>query len=131
MTLPTPEAYGLPEDATIVVPVSAGSVTLYRPLRSGSPRIEDFEPDWTRPQGQLRRIPELARVSISHWLDQTQALCVSTRRVAFIASLELRDEVLTMVALTEREGLGHVDVWGYPRTLLAAVVAVVRLERPA
>lgn len=128
MPLPVPEDY---DDATVAAPVTARGFTLHRLLRSGSPGIEDFEPDWTRPRAQLRRIPGRTRVSISHWLEQAQALCASTRRVAFIARLELRDEPLTRVALTEREGLGHVDVWAYPRTLLAVVVEVVRLERPA
>lgn len=130
MPLPTPEDYGLPDETTIAVPIPAGGLTLFRLLRSASPRIDDFEPDWTRPQARLRRIPELSRSSISHWLEQGQALSASTRRVAFVARLELEDESLTRVALTEREGLGHVDVWAYPRTLLAAVVEVARLERP-
>jgi hypothetical protein len=131
MRLPTPAAHGLPDEATIAVPVPDRGLTLYRLLEANEPQLGDFEPDWTRPQAQLRGIPELFRVSISHWLEQAQARRASARSVAFIATIELRDEPLARVAMTEREGLGHVDVWAYPRTLLAAVVAVVRLERPA
>ena len=109
MRLPTPEAHGLPDDATIAVPATAAGLTFFRLLRSGSPRLEDLEPDWTRPQAQRRRIPELFRVSASRWLEQSRALRASTRRADFIARLEPADGPLIRVALMEHEGLGRVE----------------------
>jgi hypothetical protein len=126
MLLPTPRAHSLPDDATIAVPVPPGGLTLYRLLESESPRLEDFEPVWTRPQAQLRRIPELFRVSISHWLELEQALLASERRLAFVARLELEPDPLVHAALTEQEARGHVDVWANPHVLLRAVADVVR-----
>jgi hypothetical protein len=134
MTLPSPERHDLPQEAVITVPVPPDGLTLFRLLRGGDPRQEDFEPDYTRPQAQLRSIPELFRGSISHWLEQKQAVSVSTERRAGIARVHLRPDPLTRVALTEFDPRGeprpgHVDVWGYPRELLACVVDVVVVER--
>ena len=127
MRLPTPGARGLPDDATIVVPVPGGGLTVYRLLEASEPRLSDFECGWTRAQGQLRGIPELFRTSISAWLEQTQAARAS-RGVAHIARLALEPGPLTRVALTEDEDIGHVDVWAYPRELQRAVVEVVRVQ---
>jgi hypothetical protein len=134
MTLPVPDRHELPPEATIAVPVPPDGLTVYRLLRGPEPRPEDFEPDYTRPQAQLRGIPELSRVSISHWLEHDQALTVSTAPRTMIAHVELRPNPLTRVALTEFGPLGeprpgHVDVWGYPRELLERVVDVVAIER--
>lgn len=134
MPLPVPERHHLDPEAVIAIPVPSDGLTLYRLLRARDPRPEDFEPDYTRPQAQLRAIPELSRVSISHWLQDQQAFSVSTARRAFIARVELTPDPLTRVALTERDPRGelrpgHVDVWGYPRELLACVVDVIVIER--
>ncbi|MGH3040560.1 MAG: hypothetical protein ACRDNG_02255 [Gaiellaceae bacterium] len=134
MTLPVPERHDLPAEATIAVPVPPDGFTVYRLLRGPDPRQEDFEPDYTRPQAQLRRIPELSRVSISHWIEQEQALARSRQREVCIARVELRPAPLSRVALTERgphgePRPGHVDVWGYPKELLASVIDVVVVER--
>lgn len=134
MTLPVPERHQLPPEATIAVPVPPDGLTVYRLLRGRDPRPEDFEPDYTRPQAQLRGIPELSRVGVSHWLDREQALAWSNRRRTWIGQVDLRPNPLTRVALTERDPFGeplpgHVDVWGYPRDLLACVVDVLVLER--
>lgn len=119
MPLPAPDRHQLPREATIAVPVPPGGLTVYRLLRGPEPRQEDFEPDYTRPQAQLRGIPELFRVGISHWLEREQALAVSTERRTSIARVELRPDPLTRVALTELDPRGeprpgHVDVWGPP-----------------
>jgi hypothetical protein len=134
MTLPVPERHDLPPDATIAVPVPPDGLTAYRLLRGPEPIPKDFEPDYTRPQAQLRGIPELFRVSISHWLEREQALSVSTAQRTCIARVELRSDALTRVALTEvgprgEPRPGHLDVWGYPKELLARVADVVVIER--
>ncbi len=128
MRLPTPEPHGLPDDATIVVPVPGGGLTVHRLLETSEPRLSDFECSWTRAQGQLEGIPELFRTSVSAWLEQAQAAAASRRRVAHVARLELEPGPLTRVALTEDEDTGHVDVWAYPRELQRAVVDVVRVQ---
>lgn len=118
----------------MAVPVPDGGLTVFRLLRGAEPRVEDFEPDYTRPQAQLRGIPELSRASISHWLEHEQALSVSTAPRAYIARVDLEPNLLTRVALTElapnsEPRPGHVDIWGYPRDLLAAVVDVSAIGR--
>ena len=130
MRLPSSEALGLPAGSAVAVPVPAGGMTLYRLLRGSTPRLEDFEPHWTRPQAQLRRIPDLFRTSVSHWLELDQAAKRSTTRVAYVARVELAPDPLIRVALTEHLGgrreAGHVDVWAYPRQLLSVVAGVAR-----
>jgi len=128
MRLPTPEAHGLPDDATIVVPVPEDGLTVYRLLEAGEPTLSDFECGWTRAQGQLEGIPELFRTSVSAWLEQAQAAAASKRRVAYVARLVLEPGPLARVALTENEDIGHVDLWAYPRELKRAVVGVVRVH---
>ena len=96
MELPTPAAHGLPDDATIAVPLSAARLTLHR------------------------------------LLEHEQAVGISGRPTAFVARVELGDAgSLIRVALTEEKGTGHVDVWGHPDDLLAAVAAVIRDVRRA
>lgn len=128
MALARPEDFGLPPTSVVVVTVPDEGLTLYRLLRGPEPRREDFEPSFTRPQGQLRGIPEVFRVSVSHWLRADQAAAWSTESVYRLARVELRPDPLVRVALTERAGdgvrLGHVDVWAYPNALLQAVVDV-------
>jgi hypothetical protein len=132
-SLPSPEAHGLPAIAAIVVPVAAEGLTLYRLIRGADPRPEDFEPTFTRPQAQIRAIPELFRTSVSHWLLPEQAAGWSTQQIYRVARLGLRPDPLIRVALTERVGgnerIGHVDVWAYPRALLDAVVDVMEGRR--
>jgi hypothetical protein len=129
--LPKPVEHALPEEAVIAVPLPPRGLTLYRLLESEEPGIDDFEPTWTRPQAQLRGVPELFRSGLSHWLDQARAAAQSGRRQVWVARLELEPHPLTRVALTEQFGEGHVDVWGYPRDLLRAVVGVVRVPKRA
>jgi hypothetical protein len=130
VNLPDPHDHGLPAQATIAVPVPSDGLELYRLLEAETPRREDFEPGWTRSQALLQGIPELSRVAISHWLEHAQAARRSERLIAFIARIVLAPHPLVRVALTEREGRGHVDVWAHPQTLLEAVAEVVRTERP-
>ena len=85
-----------------------------------------FEPKLSRNQAKLRGVPELFRGSISHWLEQTQAVRASERSICFVAQLELPPDRLLRVAMTEQLGRGHVDVWAHPHELLGAVVDVVR-----
>lgn len=127
--LPSPAAHGLPETATIVVPVPPGGLTLHRLLEHESPSERDFEPKLTRNQAKLRGVPELFRGSISHWLEHDQALRASERSRCFVARLELSAASLLRVALTEEWGSGHVDVWAHPQELLGAVAEVVRERR--
>lgn len=134
MPLPVPERHHLAPEAVIAVPVPPDGLTVYRLLRGRDPRPEDFEPDYTRPQAQLRGIPELFRVSVSSWLEHEQALAQSRQRPTYIGRVDLWPSPLTRVALTERDAQGeplpgHVDIWGYPRDLLACVVDVLVIER--
>ncbi len=128
MALPSPELLGLPAGSAVAVAVPDARLTLYRLLRHPEPHIEDFEPHLTRPQAALRRVPELFRASVSHWLGPKEAAATSTSRVFYLARVELVPDPLICVALTERVTNeyrpDHVDVWGYPRQLLAAVVDV-------
>src|SRR6266540_2661445 len=124
--LPSPDAHGLPETATIAVPVPPDGLTLHRLLEHETPRVPDFEPKLSRNQAKLRGVPELFRGSISHWLEQTQAVRASERSICFVAQLELPRDRLLRVAMTEQLGKGHVDVWAHPQELLGAVVDVVR-----
>lgn len=126
MDLPRPEEHGLPVEAAIAVPVPPGGLTLYRLLESEDPRLGDFEPTHTRAQAQLLGIPELFRVSLSHWLELDLALGASERRVAFVARVHFEPDPLVRVALTEQEDEGHVDVWASPHVLLRSVADVVR-----
>ncbi len=122
--------HGLPSDVAIIVTVPVGGLILYRLLASNEPRVSDFEPGWTRAQGQLRGIPEVFRTSVGTWLEQSEAVAASNRRVAYVAQLALEPGPLTRVALTSPIDRGHVDVWGYPRELLGAVAAFTRLPVP-
>lgn len=123
--LPSPGAYGLPESATIAVPVPADGLMLHRLLEHETPSEGDFEPKLSRNQAKLRGVPELFRGSISHWLEHDQALRASERSRCFVARLELSSGSLLRLALTEEWGSGHVDVWAHPQELLAAVADVV------
>jgi hypothetical protein len=124
--LPTPVDHGLPDDATIVVPVPAPRLTLYRLLEHEHAREGDFEPSLSRNQAKRRGVPELFRGSVSFWLEEGQAVAASTRATSFVARLDLADTGLVHVASTEQRGKGHVDVWAHPQELLEAVVEVVR-----
>jgi hypothetical protein len=129
LTLPGPHEHGFTDEATIAVPIPSEGLVLYRLLEGETPRREDFEPGWTRSQALLQGIPELSRVAISHWLEQAQAARRSERPVCYLGRIELARHPLVRVALTEREGRGHVDVWAHPQTLFEAVADVVRAER--
>jgi hypothetical protein len=117
--LPSPADHGLPGDATIVVPVP-GPLTLYRLLEQERAREGDFEPSMSRNQAKRRGIPELFRGSVSHWLEERQAVEASTRPTSFVARLDLTATGLVHVAATEQRAEGHVDVWGHPQELLQA-----------
>jgi hypothetical protein len=132
--LPVPERHDLPPEATIAVPVPPDGLTVYRLLDGPDPRVKDFEPTQTRPQAQLRGIPELFRCSVSHWLEQEQAHRQGRRKQVWIARVDLRPDLVTRIALTEYDQFGeplpgHVDVWGYPRELLACVIDVAVAAR--
>jgi hypothetical protein len=127
--LPTPTARGLPEAATIAVPVPADGLTLYRLLEHAKPGLGDFEPKLSRSQARLNRIPELFRCSISHWLELEQAVGASTRRTCFIARVDISADALLRVALTEQRDPGHVDVWGHPADPLRAVADDIHRQR--
>lgn len=129
--LPSPDAHGLPETATIAVPVPPGGLTLHRLLEHETPSERDFEPKLSRNQAKLRGVPELFRGSISHWLQHDQAVTASERPSCFVARLEVSTGSLLRVALTEEWGSGHVDVWAHPQELLGAVAEVVRERRRA
>jgi hypothetical protein len=116
----------LPDDATIVVPVPAPTLTLYRLLEHECAREADFEPSLSRNQAKHRGIPELFRRSVSLWLEEGQAVAASRRPTSFVARLVLTDTGLVHVASTEQRAKGHVDAWAHPQELLQAVVEVVR-----
>jgi hypothetical protein len=124
--LPTPADHGLPDDATIVVPVPTPALTLYRLLEHERPRGGDFEPSLSRNQAKVRGVPELFRGSVSFWLEEGLAVSASRRPTSFVARLVLTDTGLVHVASTEQRAKGHVDVWAHPEELLQAVVEVVR-----
>jgi hypothetical protein len=123
--LPNPADYGVVAEATIVVPVPAEGLDLFRLLEGETPTVRDFEERRTRGQAERDGIPELFRLSVSHWLSQDRAATWSRRRRFFIARLELHPGSLTRVALTEDHGEGHLDVWAHPQELLDAVADVV------
>jgi hypothetical protein len=129
--LPRPSDHGLTGDATIAVPVPAEGVTLYRLVDGESPTIRDFEERRTRPQAERDGIPELFRLSVSHWLRYEQAAAHSIRRRFLVAEVRLEPGGLVRVALSEEHGEGHVDVWAAPQTLLQAVASVVEGFRRA
>jgi hypothetical protein len=54
--LPRPSTHGLPDDATIAVPVTEGLV-LHRLLEHEAARDRDFEPRLNRSQARLRGVP--------------------------------------------------------------------------
>jgi hypothetical protein len=131
MPLPRVSDHGLPVDATIAVPVPMGGLTLYRLVDGEPPTAGDFEERRTRPQAERDGIPELFRLSVSHWLRYEQAAAHSIRRRFHVAELRLEPHRLVRVALTEEHGEGHVDVWAAPQTLLEAVASVVEGFRRA
>jgi hypothetical protein len=130
-SLPKPAEHGLPETATIAVPVPGEGLTLYRLVDGEVPTRRDFEERRTRPQAERDGIPELFRLSVSHWIRYEQAAAHSIRRRFHVAQLELVPRALIRVALTEEHGEGHVDVWAPPDALLAAVASTVQgFRRP-
>jgi len=130
-SLPEPVEHGLPETATIAVPVPDDGLTLYRLVDGEAPTLRDFEERRTRPQAERDGIPELFRFSVSHWLRYEQAAAHSIRRRFDVAQLELEPHALIRVALTEVHGEGHVDVWAPPEALLGAVASTVQgFRRP-
>jgi hypothetical protein len=130
-SLPKPAAHGLPETTTIAVPVPDDGLRLYRLVDGEAPSLRDFEERRTRPQAERDGIPELFRLSVSHWLRYEQAAAHSIRRRFHVAALELAPHELVRVALTEEHGEGHVDVWASPDVLLAAVASTVQgFRRP-
>ena len=73
--------HGLPDDATIAVPVPPEGLTLYRLVNGEAATVRDFEERRTRPQAERDGIPELFRLSVSHWFDTSRL-----RRTAFVAA---------------------------------------------
>jgi hypothetical protein len=131
MALPRPAEYGLSGEATIAVPVPVEGLTLYRLVDGETPAAGDFEERRTRPQAERDGIPELFRLSVSHWLRYKQAAAHSIRRRFYVAELRLGPNPLVRVAQTEDHGEGHVDVWAAPQLLLEAVASVVEGFRRA
>jgi len=129
--LPRPQDHDLPFDATIAVGVPDDALTLYRLVDAATPTARDFEERRTRAQAERDGIPELFRLSVSHWLRHDQAASHSIRRRFHVAELRLEPGGLARVALTEEHGEGHVDVWASPQELLNAVVSVVEGFRRA
>ena len=131
MPLPKAAEHDLPDGATIAVPVPDDGLRLYRLVDGEEPTLRDFEERRTRPQAERDGIPELFRLSVSHWLRYEQAAAHSIRRRFHVAELELAPHPLIRVALTEEHGEGHVDAWAPPEALLAAVASTVQgFRRP-
>jgi hypothetical protein len=129
--LPRPHDHGLSPEATIAVGVPAGGLTLYRLVDAATPTARDFEERRTRAQAERDGIPELFRLSVSHWLRHDLAASHSIRRRFHVAELRLEPGTLVRMALTEEHGEGHVDVWASPPELLDAVVSIVEGFRRA
>src|SRR5881394_1033860 len=125
-SLPKPVEHGLPDMTTIVVAVPHEGLRLYRLVDGEGPTLRDFEERRTRPQAERDGIPELFRLSVSHWLRYEQAAAHSIRRRFHVAELALAPHALIRVALTEEHGEGHIDVWAPPQALLAAVGSTVQ-----
>jgi hypothetical protein len=104
--------------------LTSAGLTLHRLLEHEIPSERDFEPKLSRNQAKLRGVSELFRVSVSHWLEHDDAVRASERPRCFVARLEIPSGTLLRVALTEEWGHGHVDVWGHPQELLAAIADV-------
>jgi len=102
-SLPKPDAHGLPETTTIAVPVPDDGLRLYRLVDGEAPSLRDFEERRTRPQAERDGIPELFRLSVSHWLRYEQVAAHSIRRRFHVAELELAPRELVRVALTEEQ----------------------------
>ena len=122
--LPDPRQMGLPIGAFVVVP--ANGLDLWRLLRESSPTVSDFEERVTRAQAERIGLPEIFRTTVSHFEQRRQAVAQSRSRRGYVARLHLTADPHTRVALTTFEHAGHVDVWGFPLTLLAAVLDVER-----
>ena len=80
----------------------------------------------TRPQAERLGLPEIFRTSVSHFVERDQAVAQSRAGNGYIADVRLVRDAHTRIALTPFEHEGHVDVWGFPTTLLASVVDVQR-----
>lgn len=122
--LPDPRQMGLPAGAFVVVPVV--ELDVWRLLRESAPTVSDFEERVTRAQAERLGLPEIFRTSASHFEQRSQAVAQSRSRRGYVARLHLTADPHTRVALTPFEQPGHVDVWGFPHTLLAAVRDVER-----
>lgn len=129
MTLPDPLALGVGPEATIAVPVPAGGLRLYRRVEGAQARARDFEVRRTRPQARERGIPELLRLSVSHWTTPEAVAANSRDRRPWVAEVVLAAGGLVRVALTDKPG--HVDVWADPDDLLAGVARVARFPHTA
>lgn len=122
--LPDPRQLTLPAGAFVVVP--AAGLDLWRLLRESSPTVGDFEERVTRAQAERLGLPEIFRTSVSHFEYRRQAVAQSRSGRGYVALLHLTADPHTRVALTPFEHDGHVDVWGFPRRLIAAIRDVER-----
>src|SRR5438874_11159277 len=83
--LPRPADHDLPKGTTLVAIVPPEGLTLYRLVDAEVPTSRDFEERRTRAQAERDGIPEVFRLSVSHWLRHEQAAHHSIRRRFHVA----------------------------------------------
>lgn len=105
--LPRPEPLGLPPATVIAVP--ADGLTVYRLVRGPSVTRADFVP-LSPSRARLRRVPELLRAGLSHYLSVEQAHDAIRRTDSRVAAVALTPDLSARVARTGRAP-GHVTVW--------------------
>jgi hypothetical protein len=112
----------MPINAKIVAEPARGE-TLYRVMRAGQPRAEDFRSHRERPRKRpvAAGTPWLLLVGVSMFDTREGALQIARRRPAWIAELQLTADQGIHVAATGSHG--HRTVWGDPDVLVTCVQA--------
>lgn len=113
--VPTARELGLPAGTVIAIP--AGGLTLYRLIRGSAPDRDDFRP-LRAERARARRVPELLRLGLSHFLSVEHARAVMRRPSSRVAALLVEHDMAAHVARTGRLP-GHVTVWASTEDLLA------------
>ena len=115
---------GLPAGAFVVVPAAGQDV--WRLSRESSPTVSDFEERVTRAEAERLGLPEIFR----NECQPLRATLASGRTIALQTRVRRSPAPDGGPAHPCRahpvEQPGHVDVWGFPHTLLAAILDVER-----
>lgn len=128
MPVPDPRTLSVPPKAIVAVLVPPEGITLFRLVEGPVAGRGDFEERRTRPQAEREGVPELLRLSVSHWLTFDAAATKTLRRPCHVAEVALAPGGLARLARTDPIEEGHVDVWAAPGEILSGVVRVIRIE---